>query len=461
MSSQHPFVDREAELQALERWWSAPAAGLSLLWGRRRVGKTLILQRFASQRRSVFHTGAGRPQAEELRVFSHAAAPVLAERLRDLDQRPFSSWPDALETLAEAARDESLLLVLDEFPELSASSPDLAGVLRAFLDRVRGQTQLRVALCGSAVRTMRAVQEERAPLYGRIDLSMLVHPFEPHEAAMMLPALDPPDRALVWGIVGGMPLYLSWWDQQDSIRGNLHRLVGEPGGQLLNEGHLVLATEAGEGQLDAQVLRAIAAGRTKHNEIETAIRADPSRSLARLVGLRLVERQVPVTEDPRRTRRRTYRIADPFLAFWLSLVEPHRSEIERGLGRSIIPVLVSGLDDHMGARWEEAFRAEVRRRAAEGAYSEDVVAVGPFWRDAPPIEIDAVVLAGRARTPVAVGEAKWARSVDGARVRRSLERKAAALPGAPVRLEYIVGAREAVRNADGLHTITAAEIFGD
>lgn len=277
----------------------------------------------------------------------------------------------------------------------------------------------------------------------------------------MLPELDPADRALVWGIAGGVPLYLSWWDQHATVRENLRRLLCSPGAPMLSEGQLVLATEAEGGDLAALVLRAIAAGRTKHNEIRDAVRAEPGRVLERLVELRLVERLVPVTERAVLTRRRRYRLADNFLAFWLQLIDPHRTAIERGLGDSLLDVLGAELNDFMGERFEAAFREHLIHLAAQGALGTDVVDIGRWWRDTPPVEIDAVALAGRSRRPVLVGEAKWARRVDGARIRRTLERKASVLPDSdPDALRYAVCAREAVDRQETLLAVTAADIFG-
>ncbi|MBA3838820.1 MAG: ATP-binding protein, partial [Thermoleophilaceae bacterium] len=167
------FVNRVDELAALGNWWEQPGARLGLVWGRRRVGKTALLETFARERQTVFHTGAGRPLEDELRVLSRTAQAHLSSGLRDLVERPFGDWSDALEIMAGVARERPLLLVLDEFPELVRVSPELPSVLRAFWDRARERTQLRILICGSAVRTMEAAQEERAPLYGRIDLSLL------------------------------------------------------------------------------------------------------------------------------------------------------------------------------------------------------------------------------------------------------------------------------------------------
>jgi len=424
------------------------------------VGKTALIQQFADDLPTIFHTGGGRPEQAELAALTRAAEPLLGEGARDLAARPFADWDDAIESLALAAADKPLLLVLDEFPALMETSPELPSLLRAAWDRLRSRTGLKLLLCGSAVRTMEAMQEERAPLYGRLDLTLLLHPFRPHEAAQMLPALRPAERALVWGLVGGMPLYLKWWDQRASLRVNLARLACTPGGQLLTEGQLVLATEGEGGDLARLVLYAIATGRTRFNEIEQAVRADPGRTLDRLVALRLVERVVPVTEDPRRTRRRIYRIADNFLAFWLGVLDRYRPEIERGLGQSILPVLLRSLDDHMGGPWEEAFRDHLRRLASAGELGEGIVAIGPFWTSADdPTEIDAVALAGRVRQAVLLGEAKWAKRVNATQLRAELERKSTALPQLAGEPRYAICARERVDDADGVLAITAAEIF--
>lgn len=457
------FVNRRSELAALFEWWERDIRP-ALIWGRRRVGKSALIERFGelTGARVLAHTGAGRPAARELAMVSRRAAAVTRTGLRDPGMVPYRDWDDALEHLASQAEDEPLLLVLDEFPELIATAPDLPGILRAFLDRLPTSSKLKIIICGSAVRSMEALREYRAPLYGRFDLTLHVHPFRPHEAAEMLPRLSPADRAVVYGILGGIPLYLSWWNQDLPVRQNLLRLACQPGSRLQSEGRLILATEADHGDLPGVALNAIATGATRFSELSNVLRANPTRTLDRLTELRLIERLSPVTEDERRSKNRIYRITDDFLAFYLGPLSRYQPEIERGLGESIVDALLDHLDDHIGASYEEAFRYHLRRLASEGALGPKVVAIGPWWTRDGNDEIDAVVMAERdkKRTPVLVGECKWGKRVDAARIKATLIRKATSLTSASEDLRYAVCAREEIINADDTTlTITAADIF--
>lgn len=456
------FVNRTNELATLEAWWRRPGASMGQVWGRRRVGKTALVSEFAAGRRAVFHTARGVGLAEELATLA-AKIPSGLDVGRSLATAPFVSWEDVVSTLARAARSEPLLLVLDEYPELSAGDPAIDTRLRAVWEEERGSSQLKVLLCGSAVRSMEAMAEYRSPLHGRFDVRLLVHPFRPYEAALMVPDLPPADRARVWAICDGTPLYLSWWDQTLPIIDNIRRLCCEPGAPLRTEGEFILATDGVAGGLARQVLGAIAAGKNRHSEIVEAVRSDRqvSRVLDDLERLRLVERVTPVTEEPgTRGGRTVYRIADNFLAFWLGPMSKFLGEIDRGMGGMVARTLYHRLDDHIGPRFEEAFRSHLRRLAMAGEFGEEVLRIGPFWMSGRgDVEIDAVVLAGTPPAAAAVGECKWAERVAASTLLPKLMERSLALPRRADPLRYVICARDEVTRAEGVLPLTAADIF--
>lgn len=458
------FINRTNELAQLEAWWDRPGASMALVWGRRRVGKTALIGKFAEGRRAVFYTARGSGLPDELASFATKIPAGLDLGGRRLDLAPFTSWEDVIATLAEAARSEPLLLVLDEYPELAAGDTAIDTRLRAVWEEVRADTHLKVLLCGSAVRAMQAIAEYRSPLYGRFDLRLPVHPFQPHEAALMLPHLKPADRAVVWGVCDGIPLYLSWWDQSAGIADNILRLACRPGAALWTEGEFILATDGVAGGLAKQILGAIAAGRSRHSEIVNAVTANRqvARVLDDLETLRLIERVIPVTDDPQtRSGRTTYRIADNFLAFWLGSLEQYASEIDRGQGPAVANAVLRRLDDHMGPRYEEAFRIHLRRLVSAGEFGPDALRVGPFWtRGGAQVEIDAVVLGGRPQTALALGECKWAENVSGPGIVAQLQARAQALPKVAADPRFVICARERVTSPKKALAVTARDIFG-
>src|SRR5579862_2489551 len=108
-----PFINRTRELALLTDWWDTQHQA-AVVWGRRRVGKTALLQRFVDDKPVVFHTGADRGEIGELRLLAQVVAGSLPGGLRDPAQRPYVSWDDALDDLAARATDQPVLLVLDE-----------------------------------------------------------------------------------------------------------------------------------------------------------------------------------------------------------------------------------------------------------------------------------------------------------------------------------------------------------
>jgi len=442
---------------------------MAVVWGRRRVGKSWLLKKWASDKRAVLHVARNRSTTDELRALSRAVAAVAQPSRRDLVARPFLDFDDAFDVLAELAEREPLLLVLDEFPELLKSAPGLESTLRSIWERVEGTCNLKLVLCGSAVRAMEALQTEDAPLFNRMTLRLPVHPFRVNEIAKLLPAATPVERAQAWGVCGGMPFYLSAWQGGLSLQDNLAHLFCNEHALLLSEGEFVLATEdvagGGRDRLPEQVLRAIADGHTSFSAIKSTINSLPTRALSSLEDLRLIAKVQPVTEKPS-TKLSYYRVADNFLAFWLGVIERHRPAIEQGLGPSLARVVAEQFDDFMGPRWEDAVREHVRQSAASGQLAKPVVAVGEFWLrqagpNADPCQLDVVALTGRSRRIGLAGEAKWSRQRSAAALVADVKRKAAE---ARLLLEddvlWLACARERLTSVpDGCLAITAHDIF--
>jgi AAA+ ATPase superfamily predicted ATPase len=463
------FVNRLEELTTLDQWWNQRGSAMAVVWGRRRVGKSQLLRHWALDKRAVIHVARNRALAEELAALSQAVAIIAPGSRRDLIARPFHDWDDAFDFLAAAAASEPLLIVIDEFPELLKSSPTLESALRAIWERIDGTCQLRLILCGSAVRAMEALQTQDAPLFNRMTLRLQVNPFRPSEVSKMLPGASPLERAAAWGVCGGIPFYLSAWDENLKFRDNIAKLFCNEYALLLSEGEFVLATEDIAGgkrdRLPEQVLRAISGGNTSFSAIKSLISTLPQRTLADLEQLRLIARIQPVTEKES-TKLSYYRIADNFLAFWLTVIERHRPAIDQGLGKSVLDVIVEEFDDFMGARWEEALRIHVRGLANGDTLGKDIVAVGEYWnrQSGPkedPSQLDLVALAGRSRKVAAIGEAKWSKSQSGAHLLDDLRRKVAAaklpLTDSPI---WVLCARDSITKAPpNCLPITAHDIF--
>lgn len=281
-------------------------------------------------------------------------------------------------------------------------------------------------LCGSAIAYMEQIGGAAAPLHQRATATVRVAALDYRAAGRFVGSLSPADRAVVYGILGGTPLYLDQWDPHSTRRANLLRLFGSPASPLVDAAELVLSGELPELENAFRILQAVAIGKTRPGEIADYARVAVERPLKRLTMLGILERRVPALADPARSKRSIYRIADPYFAFWFRFIASSRANIARGLGAQLVDNrILPGLDDYMGGVFEDIAREHARLLAARGDLEAD--RVDAWWSADGQHEIDIVGASGRGVG--FVGEAKWSARPLSAGVLRGLDDHVAALPG--------------------------------
>jgi AAA+ ATPase superfamily predicted ATPase len=215
------FFDREEEMARLEAAWTSPGAQLVTLWGRRRVGKTTLLTRFASGRRSVYLYGTRMAERDVLQGLSFQAAASLGDA--HLRCAPLGTWADALAYLAARSRDGRLLVVLDEFPYLCDVSRGLDTVVQRWWDVHHETADVVLVLAGSGFSFMNGLSSARGALHGRRTAQVEIGPFDYRDAAAYYPELDPEDRIRAYACLGGIPAYARHWSRGSGLAGNIAR----------------------------------------------------------------------------------------------------------------------------------------------------------------------------------------------------------------------------------------------
>ncbi len=373
------FLGRAAELDLLEELHDSGAPELFVLYGRRRVGKTELLQRLCDSTRSVYFLAAQVRDKDNLAAFRTALQEGLGDPL--IENVTFSDWSAALGYAAERAGDERLLIVLDEFPYLCEANKGLPSLLQRFWDQRGKNSSLMLVLCGSQVSFMeREVLAERSPLFGRRTGQRRLEPLRPSEAIRFFPRWSTEDAVLAYGIVGGMPAYLRRLDDSLTIDENLMKEVLRPEGYLFDEVSFLLRTELQNPTTYNSILAAVARGADRVGDIGLTVGVDSptaNKYLHVLRELRVVARDIPLTDpDPLRSRRGTYRIADRFLTFHFRHVQPHISLIEAGRGHRVLEEFIQPDYDHLRAEARADFLYEHLTREASEVVGEEVLETG-------------------------------------------------------------------------------------
>lgn len=412
MSLDQGFVDRREDLAFLEKRWRGDSPELVVVTGRRRVGKTTLLQAFADGKPHVYHLVNQEEGALQLRRFRDAFIEEFGGVTPEVED-----WHDLFSYLqGELDERGRFLIVLDEFPYLVEEDESIPSYFQALMDEYLDETEAFLCLAGSSIGMMEdEVLARESPLYGRRTGKIDLSPFRIEQTREMFPSIPMEKLVQVYAVFGGTPHYLSFVDPDGALAREIERLICDPRGPLHDEPELLIRQEFRRPNRYVSILQAVAAGRTSPKAIADHTSIEPQsvpKYLAELQRVRLLDHRVPVTEEGKRTRRGIYVLGDPMFRFWYRFVAPRLSQAEAApealTDRHILPQLPA----HVGTVFEDVCRQ------LTPALFDGYGRVGGWWyQDA---EVDVVGL-DEADDRLLVGECKWQDGVDAGRITSALE----------------------------------------
>ena len=420
------LVGRSRELADLTTAWERAASGtpeLAVVWGRRRVGKTYLLTHFALAKRSVYFTATRQDTDDrQLRRFADAVREQLGHEIGALAPATFPDWEAALRFVAELARAEPLLVVLDEAPRLTGGHADFADTVSAVWENHIRDQHLLLVLSGSAVAVMEQMLGPQGGLHRRAGLELRMDPFPLTDARDFQPDLPASEFVQAYAACGGYPLHLSRWSAERSVEDNLVELAFTPGGLLLRDAPDILSEDLDWRGGYERVLTAMAGGARRRSRIagRAKQRIDYTLDRLRRAGYIRAVRALGTRGSP----DPLYEIADDYLAYWFAVLRDDADLIEGGQGAAVRRRTWGRWQTQVARVFEAGARAHAQRLVATGTLPEDTI-TGRWWLDET-VEIDVVGLSGE--HPVLVGEARWQTRPLASRDLTELRRRAAHLP---------------------------------
>lgn len=403
------FVGRTAELKKLNQMYQSDQFEFAVLYGRRRVGKTTLINEFCADKKTIFYVATEAAEKENLAQFSQCIFKIM---VNGESGASFNSFHDLLNYLDSICNEERLILVIDEYPYLAESCKAISSMIQAHIDQTWQNSKLFLILCGSSMSFMEnQVLGYKSPLYGRRTAQFKIRPFTYFESRGMLRSFSLEEQAILYGVTGGIPEYLSRLNSKLSMDENLIQLFFEESGRLYEEPGNLLKQELKDPATYHSIISAVAQGASKLNEIATKVGIETSATsafLSSLISLGLVKKEVPITE-PANSRKTIYLLADQMFRFWYRFVSPNVSSIVWGLGEQIYYTLVKPqLNHYMGLIFEEICK--------EYCYQPDILRDMPFfyqklgrwWGNNPKMrrqeEIDILAFDD---SHILIGECKW------------------------------------------------------
>ena len=376
------FIGRDKELNALDKLYKSDKFEFVVIYGRRRVGKTALINQFIGDKKSIYFMGVESNEKQNLENLSKS---IIEFSSGIQAENSFASFQAALEYVFKLAENERIILTIDEYPYVARSSKSLASTLQFLIDKYKDTSKLMLILCGSSMSYMEDhVLAYKAPLYGRRTAQMKILPFDFEESCRYFNNLSDEDKALIYGIVGGTPQYFLQMSDKLSVEENIKNTYLNPMSFLYEEPVNLLKQEVREPAIYTAIITAIANGHSRMSEISTKVGEDTnvcSNYLKNLINLGIVQKETPYGEKA--SKKSIYSIEDNMFYFWYRFVLDNNSVIARGAVDMVYKRIEPQLSNYMGRVFEEICMQYLWKQLLEGNVPIEFVSLGRWWGNDP------------------------------------------------------------------------------
>jgi len=420
------FYGREQELKKMNALYDSNEHQFVVVYGRRRVGKTTLINEFCKDKRTLFFSALQSTADRNLKAFSKTINSFIDPG--SSVSSDYSSLDDAFTKIAEAAGKERFVFVIDEYPYLAEADSSVSSVLQHVTDHRFSKTKIFIILCGSSMSFMEnQVLGHNSPIYGRRTAQFRIEPLNYLTAAEAHPDLLPETNAVIYGITGGIPHYinkLAVGDDGDIGHAVINNLL-ERSSYLFEEPNNLMKQELREPATYNAIITAMAGGASRLSDIanKTSLEyALCSKYLSVLISLDIASKKAPVCESAK--NRSLYYLKDNFFNFWYSFVPDNMSQISAGRIESVYRNEVRPQMDHyMGTVFEDICRQYLLHFAKDLPFP--IKEIGGWWGGDPRTKVqeEIDVLAYNGKSAI-FGECKWRSNPADVSVLRELRRKA-------------------------------------
>lgn len=358
------FYCREKELSDLNRQYQEGRFECAIVYGRRRVGKTALINEFCKDKPTIFFSALNATSGENLEALSRA---IYEKDHKDGTSAPiYQSFENAFSDITRMAEKGRLIFVIDEYPYLARAEQSISSRLQHIIDHIWQNGRLFLILCGSSMSFMEnQVLGYESPLYGRRTAQYKIEALTYREITAFNPRLSCEKQALIYGITGGIPHYINKLNVKDDVDAALLENLFHTSGYLFEEPENLLKQELREPAIYNSVISAVAGGATHSNEIATKVGLESgicSKYLKVLLDLGILKKETPIAEKP--GKKTIYSIGDNYFRFWYRFVPKNMSAIATGRIDRIYDVAIKKYySDYMGLVFEQMCRDYLLRYA--------------------------------------------------------------------------------------------------